>query len=226
MLDNRRICAVDGNSMIRGQHVGGSLVILLWRGEVRRTMETPEVQQLYRRYRRYQQLADHYATVLNGLRSAEGVLDAEAGTVTFHTMAMNHTPKSIPRGKPVAWYLEKYRYYAAKASDTGDLYWSLKDDAQKRAWSALDREGKLAVLREIGGRMRHMEETIREYRAKIPAWEHEAQTLAARADASGDVRDQVYLEMHLKWPPHAMVKVMTESLQEAQAEHDWLLEHI
>jgi hypothetical protein len=102
----------------------------------------------------------------------------------------------------------------------------LKDVAKKRAWEALSHDAKLAVLHEIGGRMQLMEQTIREYRAKIPAWEHEAMTLAARAAASGDLQDRVYVEIHLKQPPHAMVKVMTASLQEAMAERDWLLDHL
>jgi hypothetical protein len=152
-------------------------------------METPELQQLYRRYQRYEILATHYRAVLDGLRSAELTVDPVQGTVTFHTIAFSHIPKSIPRGKLMQWYLDKYEYYAAKASDTRDLYWSLKDAAKKRAWEALSRDEKLAVLHEIGGRMRFMEQTIREYRAKIPAWEHEAMTLAARAEASGNLQE-------------------------------------
>jgi hypothetical protein len=189
-------------------------------------MQSCEMDQLYRRYQRYQRLATQYQAVLEGLRTAEPILDAEASTVIFQTAAMNRAPKGIPRGKPVAWYLEKYRYYAAKAKDAEDLYFSLKDAAQKRGWEALDREGKLAVLREIGTRMRYMEQAIREYGAKIPGWEHQAMALAARAEASGDLKDQVYLEVHLRTRPHAMVHVMTERLREVQAERDWLLERL
>jgi hypothetical protein len=136
---------------------------------------------------------------------------------------MNRAPKAIPRGKPVAWYVERYRDYVGKATDARDLYFSLADAARTHTWEALDREGKLAVLREIGGRMRSMEQAVREYGAKIPAWEHTARALAARAEASGDLTDSVRLEMHLRNSPHAMVHVMSQSLQEATAERDWLL---
>jgi hypothetical protein len=189
-------------------------------------MDTPDLARLHRRYQRYEHLATHYQAIVEGLQSADLTVDPAQGTVTFHTTAFSHIPKSIPRGKPMAWYLEKYRYYATKASDARDLYWSLHDAAKKRAWEALDREGKLAQLREISTRMGFMEQTIREYRAKIPAWEHEAMTLAARAEASGTVEDRVFLEIHLRQPPHATVRVMTESLQGATAERDWLLDRL
>jgi hypothetical protein len=185
-------------------------------------MNPPELQQLYRRYQRYEQLAKHYGAVLEGLQSADITVDPAHGTVTFHTTAFSRIPKSIPRGKPMQWYVDKYRYYSAKASDTGDLYWSLADAAKKRGWEALSREGKLATLHEIGGRITTIEGILREYRAKIPAWERE---LAEHGPIS-TTEDQVWAWVHAHANPHAMVKTMTKALQDAESERDWLLDHL
>jgi hypothetical protein len=107
-------------------------------------------------------------------------------------------------------------------STSRNIYWSLRDTAQKPRWEALNRDGKLAKLREIGGRIVRLEQAIPEHHAKIPAGERD---LAGHGPIR-TLEDEVWLHGKTISNPHAMVSVLTESLQEAQAERDWLLEHI
>jgi DNA repair exonuclease SbcCD ATPase subunit len=186
-------------------------------------LDTPELDQLYRRYQRYENLAKHYQAVLEGLQSAEVTADPDAGTITFHTDAFKYVPKSIPRGKPTQWYLEKAQYYTAKASDARDLYWSLHDAAEKRAWEALDRDGKLAQLHEIAKRLDRTKELIQEWRAKIPAWERKrAEQGPSQTDAEAFVQDW----MERFSDPRPMIETLEESLQAREADRDWLLERL
>ena len=67
-----------------------------------------------------------------------------------------------------------------------------------------------------------MEQTIREYRAKIPAWDREL----SEHGPIRTVEDEVWAWGHMHSNPHAMVDTMTEALQEAYAERDWLLERL
>ena len=190
-------------------------------------MDTPEMEQLYRCYQRYEHVAKQYNVVLDERAGSDVhvIIDPVQQTLTatlrlgIHVVAI---PKSIHRDRPTAWYVEQYCRYRAKASDAGDLYWSLKDAAKKRAWDALDREGKLAQLRAIGARIGRIEQTIQEYQAKCPAWDPE---LSEHGPLT-TVEDQVWAWMHSESNPHAMVETMTELLAEVQAERDWLLEHI
>jgi hypothetical protein len=189
-------------------------------------MDTLEMGQLYRRYQRYERVAMQYNAVLDERAGGHVhvVIDPAQQTLTptlrlgMHVVAI---PKSIPRDRPTAWYVEQYCRYRAKASDAGDLYWSLKDAAKKRAWDALDREGKRGQLRAIGARIVRIEQTIQEYQAKCPAWDLK---LAEQGPIT-TAEDQVWAWMHSVSNPHSMVETMTEALAEAQAERDWLLEH-
>lgn len=185
-------------------------------------VDTPELEQLYRRYQRYQNFAKHYQTVLEGLQGAEVTENLDEHTITFHT-AWNRVPKSIPRGKPVQWYVEKYEYYAAKSSDTRDLYWSLHDTAEKRAWEALDRDGKLAQLHEIAKYLDRTKELIQEWRAKIPAWERQRDERGP-----GQTDAEAYLQewMDRFSDPRPMIETLEESLRDREADRDWLLDHI
>jgi hypothetical protein len=185
-------------------------------------LDTPELEQLYRRYQRYENLAKHYRAVLEGLQSAEVTADPEYGTVTFHTTAFAHMPKSIPRGKPMQWYLEKAQYYSTKASDARDLYWSLHDEAEKRDWEALDRDGKLAQLRKIAERLDITKGLLQEWRAKIPAWE-------CRCAERGPARtpeEQVQAWMGNFSDPRPMIETLELSREEREAERDWLFERM
>jgi hypothetical protein len=94
--------------------------------------DTPELHRLYRRAQRYANLARHYQAIVNGLPPGARV------------------PKAIPRGRPMAWYRASAAYYTARATDTHDLYGALRQVAEQQAWLALNREGKLAKLRELG----------------------------------------------------------------------------
>ena len=185
-------------------------------------LDTPELDQLYRRYQRYENLAKHYRAVLEGLQSAEVTADPECGTVTFHTTAFAHMLKSIPRGKPMQWYLEKAQYYSAKASDARDLYWSLHDEAEKRDWEALDRDGKLAQLRKIAERLDITKRLLQEWRAKIPAWERRC----AERGPARTPEEQVQAWMDNFSDPRPMIETLELSRQEREAERDWLLERM
>jgi hypothetical protein len=131
-------------------------------------MNTPELHRLYRRSQRYANFARHYRAILKGLSPAARV------------------PKAIPRGMPMAWYRARAEYYTARATDTHDLYWALRQIAEQQAWLALSCEGKLAKLRELGSLiergksmihdphwqfiiqgngMKHVEDTIRDREA-------------------------------------------------------------
>jgi hypothetical protein len=185
-------------------------------------LDTPELEQLYRRYQRYENLTKHYQAILEGLRSAELTVDPAQGTVTFHTTAFTHIPKSIPRGKPLQWYVDKAQYYTAKASDARDLYWSLHDEAEKRAWEALDRDGKLAQLRKISERFDITKRLIQEWRAKLPAWERQD----AERGPARTPEEQVQAWMERFSNPHPMIEMLEASGQEREAERDWLLDRL
>jgi hypothetical protein len=185
-------------------------------------IQSPELETLYRRYQRYERLANHYQAIVQGMGSVELTVNPEAGTVTFHTTAFQRIPKSIPRGRPAHWYLKQCQYYTAKASDTSDFYWSLKDAEQKRAWDRLDREGKLAELHEIGQRLVRTEELIQEWRAKIPAWEREC----AERKLPETVEEQVEAWIARFGNPYPMIHTLELGKREDEANRDWLLERL
>jgi hypothetical protein len=125
-------------------------------------MDAADLDRLYRRYQRYDRIAKQYNTVLDEREGGHVhlVIDPERRTLTpvlrlgIHVVAI---PKTLPRDRPTAWYVEKYCEYQAKATNAHDLYWVLKDAGKKQTWEALDREGKLTQLQAIGQRLKVIE---------------------------------------------------------------------
>jgi hypothetical protein len=107
----------------------------------------------------------------------------------------------------------------AKASDARDLYWSLRDLEKKRAWEALDRDGKLAQLHELSTRLERTKALILEWHAKVPAWDRK---LAEREPAqTPEAQIQVWMDHFSN--PYPMIETLEEARQEMESERDWLL---
>lgn len=98
----------------------------------------------------------------------------------------------------------------------------MHDEAEKRAWEALDRDGKLAQLRTIAERLDITKRLIQAWRATIPAWERQ---YAERGPARTP-EEQVQAWMANFSEPRPMIETLELSRQEMEAERDWLLERM
>jgi hypothetical protein len=190
-------------------------------------MNTPEVEQLYRRYQRYDRVAKQYNAVLDEREGGHVhlVIDPERRTLTpvlrlgIHVVAI---PKTLPRDRPTAWYVEKYCEYQAKAENTRDLYWVLKDAEKKQTWEALDREGKLAQLQAIGERLKVVDTELAAWLDKVPAWRRQE----VEREPPTTPKEAVLAWIDGGSDPRLMIELIEEMKRECEAERDWLLERL
>jgi hypothetical protein len=192
------------------------------------SVDTPELAQLYRRYQRYDRLAKQYNMVLDertGDSLVHLVIDTVHHTMTpvlrlvMHVVAI---PKTLPRDRPTAWYVEKYIEYRTKADNAHDLYEVLRDWNQKQAYEAMSREEKLARLHEIGTGLAKIEEEIATWRAKVPAWERK------QAEREPPEPDRAIVQAYIDHmgDPKPMIETLEDFKCEREAERDWLMERL
>jgi hypothetical protein len=176
------------------------------------------------RLHQYRLKAQHYDTMYRALTGQfdwfDPYIDASNPQQTIDQL-----PKTIARGRPVAWYREQAERYQTQAEQLSELQDAMSDLRWKTAFERMSHAERVAALREQAARIVKLQEMIREWQERQVKHELEAIPTLAEEGLTPEALE-VRQWMVAQSDPAPMLEILHRRLREMEEEQQWRLEHL